>query len=406
MTEQRKNTNSWPHARDRIMDTLGVKAVDERGKPAKPTLQEVITWIEEIREQRDWLMEDGNQAVGRLADVLDVSDPTTLEDLLSLVSNIDESLTKAEEADRAHLAGLVRALNGDTEPKHNITWERMIALVDIQTREIKALQQREHDIRVAHQTTQETALTLHATLRKVGSALGLPGGDFTPDMVVTQARKIIENRHELLMREREREEHTCEASTPTLSALIRLHEENYLRMGAALGVQEEQPTVHDILMAATQLEAQAKAFREADGARLALVRRVQELEADLAAVRDDQEAAERAEHDYAPVTVGEDSFELQAAENLVRAVKAAEIARQLRAELAEANERIERLHHFDEMIEGRRRDILAEYDVLTLALAYKWGDAKKNQFIEDITHGNLLTKLEDKYRRRKGMDKI
>lgn len=226
---------------------------------------------------------------------------------------------------------------------------------------------------------------------------------------------------------------------PTLSSLLALHDSNYQEIAYALGVPGSEfgktfsvqelvqyirsyvESTNDICSQMTRRaeEAEARLAEDSQGweervaSRAELVERIKTLESELASTRDELELTKANEgiardnmvtsmqvHERVEGELRED-LELQAARNLVRALEA---ERQLR-EMAEALEIAEAEAHLaaNRMlpeVEERAKKILEAYDELTLALSYKWGDAKKEKFLRDLENTTLMSELEAKYRKR------
>ncbi len=85
-----------------------------------------------------------------------------------------------------------------------------------------------------------------------------------------------------------------------------------------------------------------------------------------------------------------DKFQVKAAKWKYRALKSQRLIRQLQADLE--------LHRAT--YEYATTGLLSDYDRLTLALSYKWGDAKKKQFLKDIEDDTFMAKLEARWERK------
>lgn len=327
--------------------------------------------------------------------------------------------------------------------------DALVGVVDRQHRSLKSLQNKasqecaSHAEEIRNQLKRINHFT--SAIRRVGEALEIPLMVIDITSIEKEAAAV---RSALTAQRRENERLRAELAAkdgpPALSALVALHESNYQDIAYALGIPGSKSgktfTVRELIdhirryrdnngeaysaMAKRAEEAEAKLAEDAQGweervaSRTELMERIKALETGLAATRDELEIA-KANEDIAVANMttgmqaherieGElrEDLELQAARNLVRALEAEKLARELTQDLevarAEAGLAINRMIP---EVEARASRVLESYDELTLALSYLWGDRKKEKFISDLENTTLMSDLEARYRKRLKKDR-
>lgn len=415
MTEQQSVTAqrgrvTWPPIRNALVQVLELSATNE-GK--EWSADHLIAIIDRQRKSLKSLRDRNSTNHNRLCQALRVQDKSDWPDLIALAENIVGAQANAEKDTQEHLHRFAEVLG--CRP----SWESVTVVVSdtVRRRDELLAEGRNQALRINHFT---------GTVRRIGEALEMPQGLIASDSIVTEAAQV---RHALNAQRLENEKLHAQLAAkdgpPTLSSLVALHESNYQDIAYALGIPGSESgktfTVRDLIdhihhyvegtneaysqMTRRAEEAEARLAEESQGweervaSRTELVERVKTLEAELAYARDTLALNQIHEG------VGEEikqGHELAAARNLVRALEAEKLVRDLTEDLEVAQAEASLFSR----VGGQQADenasrVLHRYDQLTLGLSYLWGDDRKEEFLR-LLEGDpqFMDRLEAKYKKR------